>query len=192
MKLFLCSAVPKLFPYLMHNDKYRDCNSATYMIALLQYPLFTSQHQLLLLFVVCVLLHLYLVSCGLYSLIYLLIFPYPNKVRVDTNTELVVLCVTLVFVAWHHVWHRLYLLYNSTLMLKTIQNYYDAPLSFVFLFTFDSNHISYLYLHLLCVMHHIVPFSKVSQMLFFPCFPCCLFTLVDKTTVSFYLWSNFI
>ena len=35
------------------------------------------------------------------------------------------------------------------------------------------------YLHLLCVMHHIVLFSKGSEILFFPCFPCYLFKLID-------------
>ena len=53
-------------------------------------------------------LHLHLVSCGLCSWVYLLIFPYYSQVWVDTNVELVILCVTLVFVAWNRVGHRLY------------------------------------------------------------------------------------
>ena len=42
----------------------------------------------------------HLVSSGLCSWIYFLIFPCPSAVRVDINTELVVKCVTLVFATW--------------------------------------------------------------------------------------------
>ena len=91
----------------MSSIKYRGHDSVTHLIGLLRYPLFPFQEQLLLFFVVCILLHLHLVSFGLCSWMYLVTFPYANEVHVDTNAELVVLCLTLVFVVWHRVWHRL-------------------------------------------------------------------------------------
>ena len=93
-EVILYLAVPTLSPYLVSNIKYWNHDSVTHLIALLRYPLFACQQQLLLFFVACILLHLHLVSCGLCSWIYLLIFPFRNEVRVDTNTELVVLYVT--------------------------------------------------------------------------------------------------
>ena len=135
-------------------------------------------------FEVCILFHLHLISSGLCSWIYLLIFSYRSPVKVDRNTELVVLFVTLAFAAWHRLWHRLY---SWTILL----------VSWLFTFLYSSLHLC-LRPHIslqssspLCYASYCIFLEGVAK-LFCSSFLCCLLTLVDITLTSFYFWSIFI
>ena len=163
----------------------------------------------------CVLLHLHLVSCGLCSWIYLLIFPYHSEIRVDTNAELIVLCVTLMFVAWHCVWHRLYpspMFHHSNVQFKVqypctilppspvqgdFWKYYVRSIHVLCLrdpMLFSSALIKTISLtsifisFVLCIM---LCLSRRERS-FFPTFTCCLFINVDITLAFFHFWSIFI
>ena len=97
-EILLHPAVPTLSPYL------RPISSTETMI---QSLIWLLCYNIFCLLVACILLHLHLVSRGLCSCMYLSIFSYRSEVRVDTNTELVVPCMTLVLVARYRAWHCL-------------------------------------------------------------------------------------
>ena len=157
-------------PYLTSNIKYLCRYSFTHLIALLRNPLFASQGKLLMIFVVCILSHLRLFSPDLLSLEFICwFFHIAMQFWADTNTELIVLCVIILWCS------PLYTAYGIVFNLEQFFHSPDVPLSF-FLFIFDYDHISHFYHHCFCAVHHIAPFLKRSEVLFSSSFLCRPFT----------------
>ena len=169
-------------PYLTSNIKYLCRYSFTHLIALLQNPLFASQRKLLMIFVVCILSHLRLFSPDLLSLEFICwFFHIAMQFWVDTNTELIVLCVISLWCS------PLYTAYGIVFNLEQFFHSPDVPLSFFSLHLWLRSHISLLSSLFLCCTSYCAFLEEIRSTLFLIFFMSSLYILIDIKLVSFYL-----